>query len=180
MIRGSFLNSSKPKTELIKKNVEFLLKCLQNIFNTGTVISLVAIALVVLYQILARYALPKAPVWTEELSRYLFIYCIVLASGTVIIKGRHVRLELFQHRLSEKGKLIYNIFCHLLVGVFCVLLLQYALKYTMLGNRQTSPAMGLKMIWVFASTFIFFALVSLTCVLLTVKDFLSLMEKRRS
>lgn len=180
MSRGRFLKSSNPKTELINKVVGFLLKWLQNIFNTGSVISLIAIALVVLYQILARYALPESPVWTEELSRYLFIYCIVLASGTVIVKERHVRLELFHSRLSPKWKLIYNIICHVAVSAFCIICLQYAWKYTMVGSRQTSAAMGLKMSWVFASTFIFFSLVTLTCLLMTVRDLTRLLAKRQA
>ena len=78
------------------------LKYLQIFFNTIAVLSLTGIIFVVLFQILARYALPQAPVWTEELSRFLFIFSIVFASGTVIIKGRHVNLELFHHRLSKK------------------------------------------------------------------------------
>jgi TRAP-type transport system small permease protein len=64
------------------------------------------------------------------------------------------------------------------VAAFSIILLQYAWKYTMVGNRQTSPAMGLKMSWVFASTFIFFSLVSLSTVLLVIKDSLTLIEKR--
>ena len=170
------MSSSKPKTESV---VDFLLKWLQYIFNTGAVLCLLSIVFVVLYQILARYALPKAPVWTEEISRYFFIYSIILTSGTVIIKRRHVRLEIFQHKLSEKWKLIYNIFCHVLISVFCLMLIQYAWKYASIGKFQTSPALTIKMSWIFGSTVIFFALVPLTCILLTVKDFLVFSKKDR-
>lgn len=174
------MNNSKRKTETVHNCVEFLLKWLQNIFNAGAIAALVGILLVVLYQIVGRYALSKSPVWTEELSRYLFIYAIILASGAVIVKGRHIRLDLFQHYLSPRGTLIFNIFCHLLVGTFAALLLPHAWKYTSLGSRQTSPALGLQMTWVFASTFIFFALVSLTSFLLILKEIISFSEKGRS
>jgi TRAP-type C4-dicarboxylate transport system permease small subunit len=68
------LKSSHPKTDSLKKSIDFLLSWLQNIFNTAAVLSLLGIVVVVLFQIFARYALPQAPVWTEELSRFLFIY----------------------------------------------------------------------------------------------------------
>ena len=174
------MSDSKPKTKLLKKTVDFLLKCLQYIFDTGAVISLIGIAVVILYQIFARYALPKSPVWTEELARYLFIYSVILASGAVIVKERHVRLELFQHHFNKAGTLAYGIFCHLLVAAFCLVLLQYAWQYTAIGDRKTSPAMGIRMSWVFASTFIFFALVSLTSLLLVAKDLLCFFEKKEA
>jgi TRAP-type transport system small permease protein len=168
------------KTKILNKTVDFLLKWLQIIFNGAAILALLAIAAVVLYQIFARYMLPKAPVWTEELSRYLFIYAIILASGTVIIKRRHMRLELFHHRLSQKGMLIYNSLCHLLVTVFCLWLLPHAWKYAAIGSRQTSPAMGLNMSWMFASTFIFFTLVALTSLLLATKDILSILADKEA
>lgn len=168
------------KTEQIKYKIDFLLKWLQNIFNTAAILALAAIALVVLYQVVARYALPKSPVWTEELSRYLFIYCITLASSAVVLTGRHVRLELFDGRLSSKWKLIYSVVCHVLVAVFCILLVNEAWKYTMIGDRKTSPTLGIKMSWVFASTFIFFILVSFSCILMALRDFMSLLEERRA
>ncbi|MCH2204851.1 MAG: TRAP transporter small permease [Lentisphaerales bacterium] len=167
-----------PRTEKLKSGVNFLLDWLQKIFNTAAIVFLLGIVFVVLFQIFARYALPKAPVWTEELSRFLFIYTIIFASASVIIQERHVNLELFQHRLSEKWSLRYKIFFHLLVAVFSVVLLQYAWKYALIGKRQTSPAMGLKMSWIFGSSFVFFVLVSLSTVLLAIKDSLTLIEKR--
>ena len=91
-----------PKTKKIKGSVNFLLEWLQKIFNIAAIAFLLGIVFVVLFQIFARYALPKAPVWTEELSRFLFVYTIIFASASVIIQERHVNLELFQHRLSEK------------------------------------------------------------------------------
>lgn len=172
------MSDSKPKTKLLKKTVDFTLKCLQIIFDAGAVISLIGIAAVILYQIFARYALPKSPVWTEELARYLFIYSVILASGAVIVKQRHVRLEIFQHRLNKAWTLAYSILCHLLIAAFCLILLPYAWQYTVIGDRKTSPTMGFRMNWVFASTFIFFVLVSLTSLLLVAKDLLCFLEKK--
>ena len=92
--------------------------------------------------------------------------------------GEKKGLREFSDRLSEKWTLVYKIFLHVLVAVFSMVLLQYAWKYALIGKRQTSPAMGLKMSWIFGSTFIFFVLVSLSTVLLALKDSLTLIEKR--
>ena len=170
----------KSKTKSFKNVVDGILKYLQIFFNTIAVLSLTGIIFVVLFQILARYALPQAPVWTEELSRFLFIFAIVFASGTVIIKGRHVNLELFHHRLSKKGTLICNIIFNLLLTGFSCVIIPFAWKYTQVGSRQTSPAMSVNMSWIFSSTVIFFGLVAACTVLLILRDSLSLALKEEN
>ncbi|EDM25880.1 Tripartite ATP-independent periplasmic transporter, DctQ component [Lentisphaera araneosa HTCC2155] len=167
----------KSKTKTCKALVDGILKCLQLFFNSLAVLCLGGIIFVVLFQIIARYALPQAPVWTEELSRFLFIFSIVFASATVIIKGRHVNLELFHHRLSKKGTLICNLFFNFLLTGFSVIIIPFAWKYTQVGSRQTSPAMTVNMSLIFSSTVIFFGLVALCTILLILRDALSLMIK---
>lgn len=145
--------------------VDATLKTLDRLFGGLACVAMVAIMLVVLLQIVARYALPQAPAWTEELSRYLFAYAVVLASGSLIIRNRHIKLELFQHRLSRRAKAIYSIICHLLIAAFAIYLLSHAWNYAKVGRFQTSPTLGIKMTWIFASAVVFFSLTSLCSVL---------------
>lgn len=157
----------------MQQKIEKLLSCLDRLFGAAACLALVGIVGVVLLQIVARYALPKSPVWTEEISRYLFAYAIVLASGSVIARGRHVRLELFHDRLSRGAATLYAAICHLLVAVFAAWLLPYAWDYMMVGQRQTSPALGIRMSWVFASALVFFTLVCLFSLLAAAREWLS-------
>ena len=170
----------KSKTKSCKALVDGVLKYLQIFFNTTAVLCLCGIIFVVLFQILARFALPQAPVWTEELSRFLFIFSIVFASATVIIKGRHVNLELFHHRLSKKGTLICNIIFNLLLTGVSVVIIPHAWKYTQVGSRQTSPAMSVNMSYIFSSTVIFFGLVAACTILLILRDALTLAIKEEA
>lgn len=120
--------------------------------------SLLAIAAVVLLQVFARFMLPSSPVWTEELSRYLFIYLIVLSSGLVIRDDRHVRLELFQGLLTPRLKRAYVLVCHLLTTGFAAYLIPFSLQYAQIGQWQMSPILMIPMYWVFLSVTIFFCL----------------------
>lgn len=156
----------------MQKRLEILLSWLDRLFGAAACLALVGIVGVVLLQIVARYALPKSPVWTEEVSRYLFAYVIVLASGSVITRKRHVRLEIFHHRLSKRTASLYAAFCHLLVVIFAAWLLPHAWDYMMVGQRQTSPALGIRMSWVFASALVFFGLVCLFSLLSAVREWL--------
>ena len=44
-------------------------------------------------QIVARYFFQVGIAWTEELSRFSFLYFVYLSSCFVMMKGRHIRVE---------------------------------------------------------------------------------------
>lgn len=170
------MNSSKTNSSL-RSFIDSVLKWIQYISNTLSVLALIAVAVVVLYQIFARYALPKVPVWTEELSRYLFIFSIVFCSGSAIISRRHITLDLFRSRLSEKTRKIYDLTIYLIITAFGIFLLKFSWKYMSVGNYQTSPALGIKMSWIFASTLIFFSIITACSVLMSIKTVSLLFDK---
>ena len=161
------------------KKLESIIKWLDRIFGGLACLALVGIIGVVLLQIVARYALPQAPAWTEEASRYLFAYAIVLASGSVIVRKRHVRLELFQHRISRRAATILSVVCHLGIAVFAGFLLSHAWNYLSVGQRQTSPTLGIRMSWIFASAFVFFVLVTLFSLLAALQDVLDYRNRKQ-
>jgi TRAP-type C4-dicarboxylate transport system permease small subunit len=153
--------------------IERLSGGLERFFGALACLALVAIMLVVVLQIVARHALPQVPAWTEELSRYLFIHAIVLASGSVIVRQRHVRLELFHERLSPRRATILTIAGHVLVAAFVILLLSHAWRFMLVGQRQTSPTLGISMSWVFASALVFLSLTGLFSILSAVQAWLA-------
>jgi TRAP-type C4-dicarboxylate transport system permease small subunit len=176
------LSDSKQKTDSSALGIiEFLLKWLGHIFNNASIFALIGIILVVLYQIIAR-VIPwlDSPVWTVELSRFLYVYTIIFASGAVIIANRHIRLDLFQQKLPERLAIVYNIVCHLLVAAFAILLLKFAWEYVASDLVGKMPALfKIKLAWVKASTIVFFVLVSISSLLIAARDVIKLIESRK-
>lgn len=126
---------------------------------TGSI--LVAIGLVVILQILGRLLLPSAPVWTEELSRYLFIAMIASAAGLVVRRHKHISLELFHHRLGVRGACLYQLLVTVTLTVFAVIVIPYAWQFAAIGAFQTSSTLQIPMIWVFATITILLVLTAL-------------------
>ncbi len=58
------------------------------------VIGLVGFIVSVLIQVISRTFLPTTPNWTEEASRYLFIYMVAFAGNAAIIDDEYVNVEL--------------------------------------------------------------------------------------
>ncbi len=119
-------------------------------FLALAVTALVAIAATVLLQISSRLFLPFSISWTEELSRYLFIYMVALSVGVVLRQNRNISVELFHHLLGPRMKAAFQVLICLLTGVFAFLVLPYAWKYAQNG--------GISMLYIFFSTVVTFAL----------------------
>lgn len=135
-----------------------LITWLDRLFACLASLALLGIAAVVVLQIVARLALPSSPAWTEELSRYLFIYMVALSSGLVLRRNRHVNVELFHQLLGRRAQLAYRVLVYLVVGGFAAMMIPYAWQYAQIGAFQTSPTLKLPMRYVFFSTVVLFGL----------------------
>lgn len=135
-----------------------LIGWVDTLFTALAVMALVAIAGTVLLQISARLFLPFSLSWTEELSRYLFIYMVALSVGVVLRKHRNVSVELFHHLLGPRGRAAYQALICLLIAGFAWLVLPYAWQYAQNGAWQTSPTLKIPMLYIFFSTVMVFGL----------------------
>lgn len=57
--------------------------------------------LAILYGVFTRYVAGGAPIWTDELARYLIIGAVMLAMGTVWIESGHMRVALIERLLPR-------------------------------------------------------------------------------
>lgn len=127
-------------------------------FLTLAVLALVTLSITVLLQVVARLLLPISLPWTEELSRYLFIYMVALSAGAVLRRNRNVSVELFHHMLGVRAKASVQAAICLSIGIFAFLVLPYAWQYAQNGAWQTSPTLRVPMLYIFFSTVVAFAL----------------------
>ena len=67
---------------------------------------LLIIVVVMLAQVIGRYALGSSLIWSEELTRLLHVWMVMLAT----IKASHMRINLFVERLSDRLKLLVRLF----------------------------------------------------------------------
>ncbi|WP_447555064.1 TRAP transporter small permease [Vreelandella sp. EE22] len=73
--------------------------------------SLLAVnVLVILYGVLTRYLLGGAPIWTDELARFLIIATVMLAAGAVWSEGGHMRIALLERRLPASLSYALNLY----------------------------------------------------------------------
>lgn len=84
---------------------------------------LVLMTVLVMVQIISRYALNQPTAWTEELVRYALIWTSFLAASYAFIERRHMALTLLRDRLPAGMRRAVRITVDILILLFAVLVL---------------------------------------------------------
>ncbi|MEE4213051.1 MAG: TRAP transporter small permease subunit, partial [Parvularcula sp.] len=56
----------------------------------------VAITLIILWQVFARYVLNASPSWSEQLALYILVWAVLLAAAAGVREGFHIRITAAQ------------------------------------------------------------------------------------
>jgi TRAP-type C4-dicarboxylate transport system permease small subunit len=124
----------------------------EKLLRAATLATFVVLIGVVLLQVVARVALPRAPAWTEELSRFAMIYLVAFGCGLAVKSRELVNVDIVLGALGPQARRASQIVAQLLCIGFCAAILMPAVEFSALGGIQTSPVLGVPMSWVYAAT----------------------------
>ena len=112
----------------------------------------VSVALVAL-QIVFRYFINASIPWSEELTRYIFIWQIWLGTSFAQRDGKHLKVEVLYSLMNPAGKKFLSVLSNLIFLSFCVFLTVNGFSLVMnLAHRYSlSPAMEIPLIFVYLS-----------------------------
>jgi TRAP-type C4-dicarboxylate transport system permease small subunit len=110
----------------------------------------VAILIVpVTLQIVSRYtALIPSWIWTEELSRFLFIWMIMLGAMIGVREGTHFIVDVWPE-LEVRPGAILQIVTNVFVLAFAVVFVWWGIQFVRFGWSQTSELAELPMAFIF-------------------------------
>ena len=112
----------------------------------------VSVALVAL-QIVFRYFINASIPWSEELTRYIFIWQIWLGPSFAQRDGKHLKVEVLYSLMNPAGKKFLSVLSNLIFLSFCVFLTVNGFSLVMnLAHRYSlSPAMEIPLLFVYLS-----------------------------
>lgn len=107
--------------------------------------------LVVCFDVIRRFLVNETAAWILELEWHLFALVFLLGAGYTFLHDRHVRVDVFYSKMSERDKSITNIAgIVILLLPWCALLLyrswQYAWQSFVIGEGSPNPN-GLPALW---------------------------------
>ena len=102
-------------------------------------------------QIIARYtALIPSYIWTEELSRFLFIWMVMLGAMVGIKEGTHFEVDIWPE-LGRRANALLRIVSHLFVLIFALVFVTWGIKFVEFGWYQESELAELPMPFIFVA-----------------------------
>ena len=115
-------------------------------------VATVAILIVpVTLQIISRYTqLIPSYIWTEELSRFLFIWMVMLGAMIGIREHTHFEVDVWPE-LKPKANALLRIVSHLFVLVFALVFIWWGIQFVRFGWNQLSELAELPMPYIFVA-----------------------------
>ena len=117
---------------------------------TWLMVASVAILIIpVTLQIISRYtALIPSWIWTEELSRFLFIWMVMLGAMIGVREGTHFEVDVWPD-LGPRATALLRIVSNVLVLVFALVFVWWGIEFVRFGWDQLSELSELPMPWIF-------------------------------
>ncbi len=141
-----------------------LLKWLDDYFEAiFMVILLFVMSIFIGLQVFMRYVMQNSLAWSEELSRYMYIYMLYLGISYGVRTNRHLRISVIQNLLKEKGQKVLSLFSDILFLFFSVIVVINSTDVAMsIANfGQITASTGMPMYIVYMGVPIGFSLVIL-------------------
>lgn len=125
-------------------------------------VSLICMSVIMGIQIFSRYVMGAAPSWSEELTRYLFVWSGFLSVSYCTKKCISIKVEQFVSLFSRRGKAMFKLVNHTFELTFFFYLLPFAAKYmwSAVESGQVSPACHIPMYYIQAAPLVSFLLVA--------------------
>jgi TRAP-type C4-dicarboxylate transport system permease small subunit len=93
--------------------------------------------------VILRYFFNRPSIWVTEVSTYLFLYIIFLATAYALQQGMHIRVTFIFDLFNDKAKRIIDLLTSIFAMIFCLALLWQTsvMTWTAFKENWTSPTM---------------------------------------
>ncbi|MCD8089182.1 MAG: TRAP transporter small permease [Clostridiales bacterium] len=124
-------------------------------------VMLMAITVIMGIQVFSRYVLSNSLSWSEEITRYLFIWSAFLSLSYCTKKKINIRVDQFTTLLPDKYEYVLKAVGDGVCVVLFIYLLPFAFTYLTqaVNSGQLSPACGIPMYFIQVSPLVGFVLV---------------------
>jgi TRAP-type C4-dicarboxylate transport system permease small subunit len=126
-----------------------LKRALDRVIDWTTIGLMAVLAAVVVVAVVTRYFLNLPLAWSEEVSRYSFIWATFLGAAICLREGTHLSVDLLVRRLSPDRRRHAATAARVLMALLLGIVLYSGIEVTRVTHAQQSPALGIPMSWVY-------------------------------
>lgn len=131
------------------KALASVLKTAQAVVRNIIGVALSIIMVVILVQTFTRYVIFHSLPWSEELSRYLFVFLVLVGANVGVTDNMMVSIDIIDNFMSKGLKKVFT-YLRLIVGVIVNIFFFYStFDMITIGKFQVSPAMQIPMSYMY-------------------------------
>lgn len=125
---------------------------IEKILKFCTFMSFLGLICAVSFQVITRFLLPNlSQVWTEELTRFLFIFSVSFAAPLAMKKKEYVNVDILINLFPKKVREIIQLLIYAVtIGLFSIVL-YFGFEFAKLGVNQSAPTMNIPMVYVYSA-----------------------------
>ena len=106
-------------------------------------VGLLAMTLVVGWQVFGRFVLESSPSWSEQTALVLMIWYVFLAAGAGVWERFHIRIEILEQRFEPDTRRRLRIAIHALIALMGIALLVFGAQLVWLVRDHVIPSLGI-------------------------------------
>ncbi|WP_096200523.1 TRAP transporter small permease [Bacillus sp. FJAT-45350] len=126
-----------------------IFKWLNNSLNFFMALALVGMTILVFGNVVLRYFFNSGITYSEEMSRFLFVWMIFLGAIIAFKRNEHIGIDLFFKRLPPKTKKVVYLIRNILILFALWLVLEGSWKLVKINMNTIAPATGISMSFVY-------------------------------
>ena len=108
-----------------------------------------ALFIVFVVQVTARFGFNQPMAWTDESAVILYVWIILWAAAVVVPEREHVVFDLVWNSVNRRTRQVMRIVGNLLVGGLALIAIPASWDYVHFMNREGTPVLGISFMWVF-------------------------------
>ncbi len=108
-----------------------------------------ALFVVFIVQITARFGFNRPLPWTDEAAVILYIWVILWAAAVIVPEREHVVFDLLWNSVGLRTRQLMRILGHLLIGGLALVALPANWDYVKFMAREGSPVLEIPLMWVY-------------------------------
>ena len=112
-------------------------------------VGLLAMTVVIGWQVFGRYVLNSSPSWSEQTALLLMVWYVFLAAAAGVWERFHIRIELLELTFTDANRRRLRIAIHALIAAMGLVLLVYGAQMLWAVRANVIPSLGISRAWAY-------------------------------
>lgn len=152
------------------KTYSKLMDILFSVIKWVIIIASVLMVVCMAYQVITRYLFHRGNVWSEELTRLLCIWTVLLGSAVAIREKGHLQIDALTNLFHGKKKNVIDAVIEIVVLIFIVIMIKYSIELCRSVGSATSAGLKISKVYIYMVMPIGFGCMVLSSIEVIMKD----------